>query len=175
VGTTIGLVRALRAEATAKSEAETAKQVSDFLVGCSRWWTERVAREHDHGAGDPGQGATKVERELRGQPLVQARLLETMGRSTSAWASTASRGGSSNNRSPARAPAGGDHPDVGRALVQLGKAEMADSRFDAAGDRLKRAESILERSWDRTRSTWVGLYWQGLTASSRGDTASGSP
>ncbi len=80
LGTTIGLLRAVRAEKRATEEAATAKQVSDFMVDLFK-------------VSDPGQskgntitareildrGAQKIEKELSGQPLIQSRLMETMG------------------------------------------------------------------------------------------------
>jgi serine/threonine-protein kinase len=77
---TIGMVRATRAEAVARREAETALQVSDFMVDLFR-------------VSDPGealgssitareildQGAARIPEELSDQPLVQARLLLTIG------------------------------------------------------------------------------------------------
>ena len=70
---------------------------------------------------------------------------------------------------------GPDHPDVGRAFVQLGKTEIADGRFDQATRHLQSAESILERSLGPAALDvgWA-LYWQGMTSTFRGDAATGS-
>ncbi len=76
----LGLLEARRAEARAVREAETAREVSDFLVGLfevsdpsqSRGNTVTVREILDRGAG-------RVREELRDQPLVQARLLDTIG------------------------------------------------------------------------------------------------
>ena len=81
IGTTTGLIRAMRAEKLARTEAATASQVSDFLVDL-------------FGVSDPGQargntitareildtGARRIENELAGQPLTQARLMNTIGK-----------------------------------------------------------------------------------------------
>ena len=81
VGTTIGLFRAIESERVAREEAETASRVSQFL-------------EELFAVSDPGEamgnsitareildeGANKIARELEGQPLIQARLMVTMGR-----------------------------------------------------------------------------------------------
>jgi tetratricopeptide (TPR) repeat protein len=80
-GTTVGLFRAIKAERVAREEAETANRVSHFL-------------EELFAVSDPGKakgdtitareildkGAEKIAVELKGQPLVQARLMVTMGR-----------------------------------------------------------------------------------------------
>lgn len=99
VGTTIGLVRARHAEtearlaeadaksaeAEAKVEAKTAGRVSDFLVD--------LFKASDLMGGKPGEkhgkeitaeqilhlGATKVREELADEPVIQARLMETIG------------------------------------------------------------------------------------------------
>jgi len=75
----IGFVRASRAEAAARQEAATAKEVSEFLV--------RLFSLPDPN-GAPGaamsvrdlldRGARRIEAELKGQPRVQSNLLGTM-------------------------------------------------------------------------------------------------
>ena len=81
VGMTVGLFRAIKAERMAREEAETSSQVSRFL-------------EDLFAVSDPGEaqgnsitareildtGAEKIDRELKGQPKIQARLMCTMGR-----------------------------------------------------------------------------------------------
>lgn len=73
VGTTLGMLRAAR-------EAEAARQVSAFLT--------RLFEVSDPGTGRGAtvtarelldQGAARIREELKGQPIVQARLLRTMG------------------------------------------------------------------------------------------------
>ena len=80
VGTTMGLLRARRAQRLASEEAATARQISDFLVGLfkvadpeSTLGSTITAREI------LDQGAARIERELENQPATQARLLYTMG------------------------------------------------------------------------------------------------
>ena len=58
------------------------------------WWPLRggrpdVPRQHDHRPGDPRRGAARIEHELADQPLMRARLLETMGQVYYSSASTA--------------------------------------------------------------------------------------
>jgi len=79
-GTTIGLLRAVRAEKKALEEAATAKRVSDFLVDLFKVSDPSEARGNTITAREIlDRGAKKVEEELAGQPLIQARLMDTMG------------------------------------------------------------------------------------------------
>jgi len=79
-GTTTGMIRARNAEQAASREAETAQQVSDFLVGLfkvsdptERSFEKVTAREM------LDKGADRIRDELTDQPLVQARLMSTIG------------------------------------------------------------------------------------------------
>ncbi|HEY0777184.1 MAG TPA: serine/threonine-protein kinase, partial [Gemmatirosa sp.] len=80
VAATAGLVRARRAAAQAREEAATAQQVSAFLTGLFKVSDPNRAR----GASITARaildsGARKVATDLAGQPLVQARLMNTIG------------------------------------------------------------------------------------------------
>ena len=80
-GTTIGLLRAVRAEKKAIEEAATAKRVSDFLVDLFNVSDPSEARGNTITAREIlDRGAKKVEVELVGQPAIQARLMDTMGK-----------------------------------------------------------------------------------------------
>jgi serine/threonine protein kinase/tetratricopeptide (TPR) repeat protein len=79
-GTTIGLLRAVRAEKKAVEEAATATRVSDFLVELFEVSDPSEARGNTVTAREIlDRGAKKVEGELARQPSIQARLLDTMG------------------------------------------------------------------------------------------------
>jgi non-specific serine/threonine protein kinase/serine/threonine-protein kinase len=81
VGTSYGLVRARRAEAAAREEAATAQQVSRFLT--------ELFEASDPNLGGRGAsttarelldaGARSIDRDLADQPVVQARLMYTIG------------------------------------------------------------------------------------------------
>jgi non-specific serine/threonine protein kinase/serine/threonine-protein kinase len=80
VGTTTGLLRALRAERVASHEAESARQVADFLVDLFR------ASDPNENQGDTiavrdvlDEGARRVAIGLSDQPLIQARMMDAMG------------------------------------------------------------------------------------------------
>jgi non-specific serine/threonine protein kinase/serine/threonine-protein kinase len=82
---TAGLVRATRAEAVARQEAEAARQVADFLVGLFRVSDPGEARGNSITAREIlDQGAQRITTELGDQPGVQARLTQTMGQVYSA-------------------------------------------------------------------------------------------
>jgi len=77
---TIGMVRATRAEAVARMEAETAQQVSEFVVDLFRVSDPSEALGNSITAREIlDQGALRLPQELADQPLVQARLLLTIG------------------------------------------------------------------------------------------------
>jgi serine/threonine protein kinase/tetratricopeptide (TPR) repeat protein len=79
-GTTVGLVKAKQAEKLAKEEAEAARQVSDFLVDLFEVSDPSEARGNSITAREIlDTGADKINRELKGQPLVRARLMNTIG------------------------------------------------------------------------------------------------
>ncbi|MFX0200511.1 MAG: tetratricopeptide repeat protein [Candidatus Hodarchaeota archaeon] len=79
-GTTIGLLKAKKAEKKAVEEAETAQQVSDFLVNLFEVSDPSEARGNTITAREIlDQGAKKIEVELAEQPVIQARLMKTIG------------------------------------------------------------------------------------------------
>jgi eukaryotic-like serine/threonine-protein kinase len=79
-GTTTGMIRAVNAERRARLEAETARQVSGFLVGLFEVSDPDQARGNTITAREIlDAGSERIGRELAGQPLTQARLLGTMG------------------------------------------------------------------------------------------------
>jgi eukaryotic-like serine/threonine-protein kinase len=80
VGTTAGLLRAVRAERHARREAETARQVTGFLVDLFQVSDPDKARGSRITAREIlDEGAGRIRRELADQPLVKARLMGTMG------------------------------------------------------------------------------------------------
>ncbi len=80
VGTLVGLVRATAAEARAVREAETAARVSEFLVDLFKVSDPMGAGGESITAREIlDLGAGRVDRELSGQPEVQATLKEAIG------------------------------------------------------------------------------------------------
>jgi non-specific serine/threonine protein kinase/serine/threonine-protein kinase len=80
-GTTVGMIRSQRAEKLASTEAATAKEVSDFMVGLFEVSDPGEARGNAITAREIlERGVLRIEHELSGQPFTQARLMNTMGR-----------------------------------------------------------------------------------------------
>jgi len=80
IGTSIGLFRAKRAEKIAEEEAKTAQEVSDFLVELFKVSDPGEARGNTITAREIlDKGAKQIDQQLGGQPLIQARLMATMG------------------------------------------------------------------------------------------------
>jgi non-specific serine/threonine protein kinase/serine/threonine-protein kinase len=80
----VGLVRAQRAEAQARREAETARQVSDFLVELFDVSDPTQAPTRAQGNAVTAReildrGAERIRGELQDQPLVQAQLMVVLG------------------------------------------------------------------------------------------------
>jgi len=80
IGTTTGWLRAARAELLASEEAESARQVTDFLIELFR------ASDPNEDQGDTitardilDEGARRISIGLGDQPLTQARLMDAMG------------------------------------------------------------------------------------------------
>jgi non-specific serine/threonine protein kinase/serine/threonine-protein kinase len=81
VGTPLGLVRAVRAEAEAHREAATAERIAEFLVGLFEVADPHEAQGRKITAEEVlDQGAARIESGLEAEPLVQAGLSSTMGR-----------------------------------------------------------------------------------------------
>jgi non-specific serine/threonine protein kinase/serine/threonine-protein kinase len=81
IGTTVGLLRATKAERKAVEEAETAQQVSDFLVRLFEVSDPNEARGNTITAREIlDKGSEDIEKTLIDHPDVQARLMRTMGR-----------------------------------------------------------------------------------------------
>jgi serine/threonine protein kinase/Flp pilus assembly protein TadD len=73
--------RLARALANEARERSTATQISDFLVELLEQPDPAVARGREPSVREAlDRGAAKIERDLAGQPEIQARLLETIGR-----------------------------------------------------------------------------------------------
>ncbi|HEX5045391.1 MAG TPA: serine/threonine-protein kinase [Candidatus Polarisedimenticolaceae bacterium] len=81
ITSTVQAVRISRERDRANQEAETAKQISGFLEGLFKVADPSEARGNTITAKEILEsGADRIERELRDQPLTQARLMGVMGR-----------------------------------------------------------------------------------------------
>jgi len=81
VGTTTGLIRAVRAEQHAREEAATATKVSDFLVDLFEVADPDQAKGNTITAREIlDRGSRRIEEELASEPEIQSRLMNTMGK-----------------------------------------------------------------------------------------------
>ena len=145
---TAGFVRATRAEARAREDAATAERVSAFLVGLFKVADPREARGNAVTAREMlDSGATKVEKELSAQPLVQARLMQTMG---DAYASLGIYGEASRllerSRTTRERLLGPSAPELGDNLTALGNLYREQGRYEDADTVGRRGAQILERA-----------------------------
>jgi len=147
-GTTIGLVRATKAEASAKQEAETAKQVSGFLVRLFEVSDPRQARGNTITAREIlDRGAEKINQQMEGQPLVQARLMTTMGgvyRRLGLYEQA--RQLLEKALATRRAALGDDHLGVANSLNNLGLLLWSTGDYHQAQPLIERALEIQETS-----------------------------
>ncbi len=81
VGTTTGLIRAVKAERHAREEAATAGKVSDFLVDIFEVSDPDQAKGNTITAREIlDLGSQRIEDELASEPLIQSRLMNTIGK-----------------------------------------------------------------------------------------------
>jgi serine/threonine protein kinase/Tfp pilus assembly protein PilF len=164
----VGLVQARRAQAEAAREAQAAREVSDFLVRLFE-------------VSDPGEalgnsitareildlGAAQIRDELTDQPVVQARLMGTMGYVYRAL-------GLYDEGRPLLEQAlalrertlGSGHPDIAQSLKDLANLHRAVGNFAEAGPLLGRALDIEEAAYGpvhaavgETVSALATLHW----------------
>jgi serine/threonine protein kinase/Tfp pilus assembly protein PilF len=146
VGTSAALIRAIRAEARVAREAAVAEQVSNFLVGLFE-------------VSDPGEalgnsvtarelldsGAVRITDELADQPLVQARLMLTMGdayRSLGLYQQA--RPMLERTLALRQTRFGENHIEVAEGLYQLGRIIRLQGGYDEAEQLYHRALTIQE-------------------------------
>ncbi len=146
-GTTIGLLRAKKAEKKAVEEAETAQQVSDFLVNLFEVSEPGKARGASLTALEILQrGADRISEELADQPLMQARLQATIGR-------VYDKMGLFNQAESfleealetRREQLGEEHVDVAQSFGALGDLYRKQGNYAEAEPLLKRALELREK------------------------------
>jgi len=146
VGTSLGLLRARTAERTARQQARTAEEVSDFLVGLFEVSDPGEARGNTITAREIlDDGAERIDEELQGEPGVRARLLRTMGtvyRKLGLYDEASSLLEDSVEIQETRSD--GDPAELARSLRDLGTLEVELGRFD-------QARVLLERSLETLR------------------------
>ncbi|MBN2399506.1 MAG: tetratricopeptide repeat protein [Candidatus Aminicenantes bacterium] len=145
---TLQTMRAVRAEKTALAESAISKQVSGFLVSLFKVSDPSEARGNSITAREIlDRGAEKIETELKGQSLVQARLMDAMG---NVYVSL----GLYNKAEILLEKALGirekrlqrDHPDVATALNNLALLYKNQGRYKEAEPLYRRALAIREKT-----------------------------
>lgn len=148
VGTSLALVRATRAEAQARKEAETASRASSFLTDLFRASDPERFRAGELSARELlASGAEQLRTQLKDEPVVRARLLGTIGtvyRKLELHDEGLTMLRESVELSEANLPPG--HREIGLALVRLGALHM-DMGHDAEGEPvLRRALALFENA-----------------------------
>jgi serine/threonine-protein kinase len=146
-GTSIGFIRATQQAQRAEREARAAQEVSDFLMGLFQVSDPSEARGNSITAREIlDRGAERIERELAGEPLVQARLMETMG-------NVYRELGLYEPATPLlekalelhRSEWVDEHPDVATSLHNLAVLQYAKGDYDGAEPLLREALAMRRR------------------------------
>jgi eukaryotic-like serine/threonine-protein kinase len=149
VTTAIQARRIARERDRANQEAEASRQVSDFLTGLFKVSNPSEARGNSVTAREIlDKGADKIARDLQGQPVVQGKLMSTMGL---VYDSLGLFGPAQtllekalDTRTKVLGP---DHPDVAGALGQLGTVMWHKGDFAKAKDFMEQALAINEKKF----------------------------
>ena len=146
-GTTVGLVRARRAEVQAREEAAIASRVSEFLVKLFEVSDPGEARGNSITAREIlDRGAEQIRRDLGDQTQVQARLIYTMGNVyDSLGLYNAGAALLEEALKKREVLLGSEHPEVAEACDRLGDVYRKQGRYAEAEPLLKRAVAIREK------------------------------
>lgn len=148
-GTTAGMLRARRAEVSARTEAATAERYSNFLVNMF----ETAAPEHSKGRDIAAReilqrGAERIRNELANEPLLEARLLATIGYVyTRLGLYSTARPTPDEAVALARGNSDGGKLDLAQALIRRGQAERYLDEPGKAESDDREALAILEGAY----------------------------
>jgi len=139
--------RALAAEKRALTEAETAAEVSQFLVDIFKVSDPSEAHGNSVTAREIlDLGAVRIKETLTGQPGVQARLMETMG---SVYFNLGFYDRALELAEEARrirqSLYAGDHPEVAQSLLLLSEVQLQRGEFDKAEELNSKALAMNRR------------------------------
>jgi len=145
--TTVGMVRAVRAETRATGEATAALQVTRFLEELFQGADPFVpGNESQTVESLLDRGADRITAELGDQPLVAARLRAVIGRSYFGLGKyDAARAQQEEALRLRVATVGPDHPDVAESLQELGNTAYRQGRYTDAESLTRQALAIRER------------------------------
>ena len=144
----IGMVRATRAEAVARLEAETARQVASFLTGLFEVSDPGEARGNTITARELlDRGADRIRTELAAEPLVQARMMFTIGsvyRKLGLFGQSQPLLEQAVAISESRLPP--DAPQVEEGIIELARLAQQQGRFAQAESLYRRSLATRERT-----------------------------
>ena len=136
-----------RQRVRAESEAETARQTTDFLVGLFAVSDPNEARGNTITAREIlDKGSKKIQTQLQNQPAIQATLMETMGTvytSLALYPSAASLLESALQKR--RALYGDDSLEVAKAAEKLGSVLTLTAEYDRAETMYRRALALRQK------------------------------
>ncbi len=143
-----GLVRATRAERIAAQEAESAKQVSAFLVDLFHVSDPSEARSNSVTAREIlDRGAAKSATDLATQPELQSRMMFTIGKAYSALGLyDAARSQLERSLGTRTRVLGPDDPAVAETELALGDAIVSHGDVELAGKHYERALALSEKA-----------------------------
>jgi len=147
ISTAIQARRIARERDRANQEAEASRQVSDFLTGLFKVSDPSEARGNSVTAREIlDKGADKITRELQGQPLVQGKLMNTMGFVYRNLGLYNSAQGLLERALDIRTKAlGPDHSEVATTLSDLGNVLWHKGDFAKSNELLGQALRIREK------------------------------
>jgi eukaryotic-like serine/threonine-protein kinase len=147
----IALVRARQAEAVARREAETSRQVAAFLTGLFRVSDPSEARGNSITAREIlDRGAARINTELAAQPQVQAQLMHTMGNVYRELGLFAQAQPLLERAAAIRTElAGADAPDTRTTVVELARLAQQQGRFPVAESLYVQSMGATERAGGR--------------------------
>ncbi len=158
-GTTTGLIRAVRAEQHARQEAETARKVSDFLVDLFEVSDPDQAKGNTITAREIlDQGSLRIAEELKGEPMTQSRLMNTIGK-------VYQNLGLYDEAAPhlekalelRRGVSGADDVAAATLLTDLADLYIDKGRYDDAESMLKEALAVMDQQGDQTDNLDLAL------------------
>jgi eukaryotic-like serine/threonine-protein kinase len=176
IGTTLMLFRATRAERSARQEAETSRRTTEFMVGLFEVADPGEARGNTITAREIlDEGAKRIRRELQEQPLVQARLMNTMGNVYRNLGLFHPSKDLLREASDVRTRAlGQDHPEVAATWNDLAFTCYRLGAFEEGAERAAKALAINESKVgpEDVPTAW-SLYYLGLNQAALGDLSEG--
>lgn len=142
-----GMVRATRAERVAANEAATAQQVSNFMVDVFKVEPSEASRADRITAVELlDRGAKRTEVVLADQPVLQGRMMQTIGAAYSSLGSYEAARAQLERALKVRTQAlGPNSPEVAETEVSLGRALANHGDTKDAEEHYKRALTIRER------------------------------